>query len=170
MKNSMAILIAFAAVVVLAGCAPMVYINPRQLSVDEIISMSTQGVSKDVIIQHINSTHSRFKLTAEDVVKLTQAKVDPDVIKAMLKSEDAYSNGQDYPYSRWGNSYRGYPYYNYYWYDYPGYYNYYSPYSYYRSYSPYYYRGYDGRGYGGYRGYNEQRRGGGEPRGGMGRR
>ena len=170
MKNSLTLLIAISAVVVLAGCAPMVYINPRQLSVDEIISMSTQGVGKDVIIQHINSTHSRFKLTSEDVVKLTQAKVDPDVIKAMLKSEDTYSNERDYPYWRWGNSYWNYPYYNYYWYNYPGYYNYYSPYSYYRSYSPYYYRGYDGRGNGGYRGYNEQRRGGGESRGGMGRR
>jgi hypothetical protein len=174
LKNSLTLLIALSAIVAFAGCAPMVYVNPRQLTVDEIISMSSQGVGKDIIIQHINSTHSSFKLSAEDVVKLTQAKVDPDVIKAMIKSEDAYQRGGNYSYGNWGSPFRNYPYWNnpyyyyYFWYDYPGYYNFYRPY-FYRSYSPFYYRGYDGRGYGGYGG-SSGHRGGGGSRGGMGRR
>lgn len=178
-KNAAIVLIAFAAIVVLAGCSSMGYINPRQISVDDIITMTTQGVSKDVIIQHINSTHSRYKLTAEDVVKLSQAKVDPDVIKAMLQTENKHYPGTyNYDYWPWGYPNWGYPYYyNYYWYDYPRYYDFYQPYNY-----QYYYRGDEGRRDEGYRdnteqqrgneerGNTEQRRGGGEQRGGTERR
>jgi hypothetical protein len=180
-KNITLALVTFMAIIVLAGCSQMGYVNPRQVTIEDIISMTNQGVGKDIIIQHINSTHSRYRLNAEDVVKLNQAKVDPDVIKAMLQTENkSYHNPyyNDYGYSPWGYPYWGYPdyYYYYYWYDYPRYYNY-RPYYY-----PYNYRGEEGRRDDGYRG-NEQRgnedrgnrggqeqRGGGEQRGGMERK
>jgi hypothetical protein len=164
MKKSLMVVIALAAIVVISGCAPMVYVNPRQLTVDEIITMSAQGVGKDVIIQHISSTHSRFKLTADDIVKLTQEKVDPDVIKAMIKSENAYPDEGNYTYRSWGYPYLNNPYYYYYyWYDYPGYYNYYRPYYQYN-----YRGGYDNHGYDGNRGDSggNRNRSGGESRGG----
>lgn len=152
MVKSIRILIAVAAIGLLAGCSPMRHVNPRQLSIDDIISMSKQGISKDIIIEHINSTHSKFKLLPDEIVKLTKEGVDSDVIKAMIKTENLPSSkAWDY-YGPYG-----------YWYDY-GY-----PYSYYEPYRPFfdfYYHGY----YGGRRDYNDEgrnieQRGGGEERG-----
>jgi hypothetical protein len=169
MKKYIIALLAIASAAFFSGCSPMVYVNPHQLSVDEIITMSNQGVGKDVITQYINSTHSRFNLTAEDIIKLTQAKVDPDVIKSMIKSENQhYSGGWNYGYSSWGYPYRGYSYWGY-----PYFYNNWYGYPYYYSYSrpsnSYYYHGYGGHGYGNYRGGAVHQRGYGG-RGGFGRR
>ena len=168
MKKYLMVLIALAAIVLISGCAPMVYVNPRQLTVDDIITMSAQGVGKDVIIQHINSTHSSFKLTADDIVKLTQEKVNTDVIKAMIKSENTYSDGGNYTYRSLGYPYWNNPYYYYYyWYDYPGYYNFYRPYYRYYYNNGYDYRGYYDHGYDGGRNNSGHRsRGGGESRSG----
>jgi hypothetical protein len=170
------VLIALAAALVLSGCSSMGYVNPNQLSVNDIITMTKENVNKDVIIQHIKSTHSVYKLSTDDVVQLTKAGVDQDVIKAMLQTSNQkpydYYPGA-YPY--WGGYYPYYPYYNYYWYDYPLFDDYfYRPYRYYGGYGDEYRgerRGGEERGEG--RGGEErggEQRGGGERRGGGDRR
>jgi hypothetical protein len=127
-KNIPMVLFALAAIFIFAGCSSMGYMNKNQLSVDDIITMSNAGVNKDVIMQHIDSTHSRYKLSAADIVKLTQAKVDKDVINKMIKSGNQphwydsgyYSWGYPYwdpygGYPYWRSPYWGYPYHSYWW-------------------------------------------------------
>lgn len=57
--------------------------NLQQVSVDEIVSMTGQGVSDDVIIDRIQATNSRFSLTSPQVELLKQKGVSQRVIDAM---------------------------------------------------------------------------------------
>lgn len=57
--------------------------NPSQMSVQQIIDMSRQGVHEDVIVDRIRLSGSRFALTAQDVSYLQQNGVSQKVISAM---------------------------------------------------------------------------------------
>ena len=59
---------------------------PAPVSVAEIVHMSQSGVSEDVIVTTIRSSHSTFDLSATDVVSLHNSGVSDRVIQAMLDS------------------------------------------------------------------------------------
>jgi len=57
--------------------------NPNQMSMQQIIDLSKQGVHESVIIDKIHLTNSKFALTPEDVNNLKQQGVSQKVIDAM---------------------------------------------------------------------------------------
>ncbi len=54
-----------------------------QLSIDEVVNMTGQGVSDDVIVERIRLTNSKFSLTQAQVDTLKQKGVSQKVINAM---------------------------------------------------------------------------------------
>ena len=57
--------------------------NPNQMTVQQIVDLSKQGVNEAVIIDKIKLSNSRFNLTADDINYLKQQKVSQKVIDAM---------------------------------------------------------------------------------------
>jgi uncharacterized protein YcfJ len=55
----------------------------QQISIDEVVSMTGQGVNDDVIIDRIHMTGSKFSLTSAQVDVLKQKGVSQKVINAM---------------------------------------------------------------------------------------
>jgi uncharacterized protein YcfJ len=58
-------------------------VNAQQVSLDEIVAMTGQGVNDDVIIDKIHVTNSKFSLTPAQVDVLKQKGVSQKVINAM---------------------------------------------------------------------------------------
>lgn len=58
-------------------------VNPNQMSVQQIIDLSRQGINENVIIDKIRLTNSKFNLTAADVNNLRQQGVSQRVIDVM---------------------------------------------------------------------------------------
>lgn len=58
-------------------------VNPSQMTTQQIIDLSKQGVHEDVIIDKIRLSNSRFVLTADDIANLKQQGVSDKVISAM---------------------------------------------------------------------------------------
>lgn len=59
------------------------------ITVDNVIQMHKSGLPGAVIVQTIESTHSTFNLTVQDMKALEAAGVTKDVIEAMMKSTGA---------------------------------------------------------------------------------
>jgi hypothetical protein len=57
--------------------------NPNQMSLQQIIDLSKQGVHDDVIIDKIRLTGSRYVLTAQDIEYLKKQGVSNKVLNAM---------------------------------------------------------------------------------------
>jgi len=57
--------------------------NPSQISIQQVIDMSKQGIHEAVIIDKIKISNSRFNLTAADVDNLKKQGVSQKVIDAM---------------------------------------------------------------------------------------
>ncbi|MDD4909031.1 MAG: hypothetical protein PHJ00_08235 [Candidatus Omnitrophica bacterium] len=57
--------------------------NPNQMSIQQIVDLSKQGVNEAVIIDKIHLTNSKFTLGAADVDSLKQQGVSQAVIEAM---------------------------------------------------------------------------------------
>lgn len=57
--------------------------NPNQISIQEIIDLSSQGVNENVIIDKIRLSNSRFALTAVDIAYLKEHGVSERVINVM---------------------------------------------------------------------------------------
>lgn len=128
------------------------FVSPHHawaFGIKDVMEMSQDGVSDDLILEKIDHSGKTFHLDADDIHDLKEAGVSDTVISAMLRTEDAhpddsyYDNGAYYPYP----------------YPYPYAYprvivglNLGRSYGYYRG-RPYYNRGFvghrDGRGYGG---------------------
>jgi len=53
------------------------------VTVAEVLSMTNSGVSSDVIVDHIKTHGSASHISTDDIIHMTQAKVDSRVIKAM---------------------------------------------------------------------------------------
>jgi hypothetical protein len=100
-----------------AGCSSFSTVNPRAMTVDDIISMSKAGAGTEVIKDQILSTHSRFILSPQDIIRLKSEGVVDDVLRAMIESGDRPEQPVwDYgysPFDYWFDSYGGYPYYEY---------------------------------------------------------
>ena len=58
-----------------AGCTTM-FTNPRAVSMQDVIYLSKHQLGAEVIKKHIETTHSRFELTTEDIVRLKEEGVD----------------------------------------------------------------------------------------------
>jgi outer membrane lipoprotein SlyB len=59
----------------------------KKLSMQDVINMSNAGLSDEVIINQIKSTHSTFSLSSSDIIKLKQNGVSENVINAMIKAK-----------------------------------------------------------------------------------
>ncbi|MCM8770414.1 MAG: YMGG-like glycine zipper-containing protein [Candidatus Omnitrophica bacterium] len=58
-------------------------INPNQITIQNIIEMTKQGINDAVIIDRIQLTNSRFNLTPQDIQNLKNQGVSDTVIAAM---------------------------------------------------------------------------------------
>ncbi len=94
---------------------------PPPMSMNDIIALSQDSVSDDVIISQMNATDSYFRLTTDDIVALRKAGVTDKVINAMIKTSEnppkKKSDGRTLYYPGW----------RYYWYPYYGWGPWYSP-------------------------------------------
>lgn len=88
-----------------AGCATMV--NKRQMTLDDIVSMSQAGAGDAVIERQISATNSEFVLTPEDISNLKKAGVSDDVIETMIRTSET-PRYFDYEYPYYGYHYYGY--------------------------------------------------------------
>lgn len=57
--------------------------NPNQITVQQVIDFTKQGVNEDVIIDKIRLTNSKFNLSEADLAQLKQANVSQKVILLM---------------------------------------------------------------------------------------
>ena len=130
------VLIVGMVLLIISGCTSLMVYNERAISLDDVINLSKADAGSDVIISHIDATHSRFRLSPDDIVRLKNEGVTDDVIEYMIETEmtpERYS--RDYSYSPYDyqehyfNSYY-YPIYDYYYNPFSDYYYNY-PYSYY---------------------------------------
>ena len=98
----------------LSGCSSFVTLNDRSMSIEDVIALSKTKMDSEVIISQIDATHSKFRLTAEDIVRLKDAEVDDDVIKYMIESDftpPRYNWEYGYSsYDYWFNYYNAYYY------------------------------------------------------------
>ncbi len=125
MKQFVVLAVAIAGVLVLSGCMAgyeSTYDQPRrQMTIGEIDSLSTQGVSDSLIIAQIKATHSVFRLSSQDIVQLKKDGVSETVISAMIAAKPVNR-------SRWYGYYGPpafYPYdvtFDYWWWGWPYYY------------------------------------------------
>lgn len=58
-------------------------VNPNQMTIQQIVDFTKQGINEDVIIDKIRLSNSKFKLNAEDISYLKQQGVSQKVIDAM---------------------------------------------------------------------------------------
>lgn len=58
-------------------------VNPNQMSMQQIIDLSRQGVNENVIIDRIRLSNTKFALTAQDISYLKSQGVSDTVINAM---------------------------------------------------------------------------------------
>ncbi len=58
-------------------------VNPSQMSMQQIVDLSKQGINEDVIVDRIRMSNSRFALSANDVEYLKGQGVSQKVISAM---------------------------------------------------------------------------------------
>lgn len=100
-------------------------LTPPPMTVNDIIALSQDSVSADVIISQMKATDSYFQLTTADIVALRKAGVNDKVINAMIQTSQnpPEKRTRTYIYS---------PYYPYWWYSW-------YPYSWYSWYSPWYF-------------------------------
>lgn len=57
--------------------------NPSQMSMQQVVDLSKQGVHEDVIVDKIRLTNSRFTLSADEITYLKQQGVSEKIINAM---------------------------------------------------------------------------------------
>jgi hypothetical protein len=82
------------------GCVPSSYtrtanvqaaeqdtVQRPPMTVQDVIDLSKAGVSDNLIIAQMKSTHSYFELNTDDIIALKQAGVDDTVITAMINSQ-----------------------------------------------------------------------------------
>jgi hypothetical protein len=83
---------------------------PPPMTVNDVIALSQDSVSDDVIMSQMKATDSYFRLSTDDIVALRKAGVSDNVINAMIKT----SNNP--PRKKVVRYYGYYPYWGSYWY------------------------------------------------------
>ncbi|MBI4706776.1 MAG: glycine zipper 2TM domain-containing protein [Candidatus Omnitrophica bacterium] len=66
-----------------AQAQPQQAANPNQMTLQQVVDLSKQGVSETVIIDKLKSSNSKFNLTQADIDYLKQQKVPQSVIDVM---------------------------------------------------------------------------------------
>jgi hypothetical protein len=87
MKHISVLMVLAMTLLAVAGCASFSTVNPRAMSLDDIIALNSAGTSPDVIKEQIKATGSRFTLSPEDIIRLKNEKVPDEVVQAMLEPE-----------------------------------------------------------------------------------
>jgi hypothetical protein len=96
--KSLALLPLLLAAALLSGCAthrktppPVAAASlPRPLSLAEIREMSARGVSEATILTALRASRAVYRLSAQDVAALQEARVSPAVIDYLLKTPELY--------------------------------------------------------------------------------
>jgi hypothetical protein len=93
--------IAFIAVLLTAAAIPAFALDDRNATstkatnvVDEVIRMWKSNVSEDEIISYVHKVNTRFSVSADDIIDMTDAKVPRTVIKAVLDEADRRDDGR----------------------------------------------------------------------------
>lgn len=93
--------------------------SPPPMTINDIISLSQDSVSADVIISQMKATDSYFRLSTEDIVALRKAGVNDKVINAMIQTgnepREKRESVDTYPAYYYYYPYWGYAWYPYYW-------------------------------------------------------
>ena len=84
------ILIAGVLLLIISGCSPLfLTVGSREMSVDDVISLTKIDLDSDIIILQLESTYSKFRLDTSDILRLKNAGVDDEVIKYMIQTTSA---------------------------------------------------------------------------------
>lgn len=102
-------------------------LTPPPMTINDVIALSQDSVSPDIIISQMKATGSYFRLSTDDILALRKAGVNDRVINAMIQT------GNNPPERRTRSVVVPY-YYPYWWYS-----SWYYPYYWYRWYSPFYF-------------------------------
>lgn len=126
--KSLVLLSLLLAVALLGGCAthregppPGATASlPRPLSLAEIREMSAKGVGDETILTALRASRAVYRLSAQDIAALQEARVSPAVIDYLLKTPELYKEPPPvyrtyynyYPpppywYGHWGFGYYG---------------------------------------------------------------
>lgn len=106
MKTNIAAIVTIGAMLLMTGCATngnqanIERITPEQLakilpqpvaslSLDEIVTLSQQGINADEIIKKINASHSRYELSPTQTLGLSKKGVDVKVLDYIHTSNEA---------------------------------------------------------------------------------
>ncbi len=107
MRTSIAVVVCLGVMALVTGCATdstqlgnVERITPEQLakilpqpvanlSLDEIVTLSQQGVSSDAIIKKISASNSRYELTPTQTLELSKKGVDAKVLDYIHTSNEA---------------------------------------------------------------------------------
>jgi hypothetical protein len=95
--NVKRIAIAFIAVLLTAAAIPAFAVTDRNAKanvVDEVIRMWKSNVPEDDIIAYVKKVDTRFSVSADDIIDMTDAKVPRTVIKAVLDEADRRDDGR----------------------------------------------------------------------------
>jgi hypothetical protein len=95
------IAIAFIAVLLTAAAFPAFALDDRNATssratnvVDEVIRMWKSNVSEDEIVSYVHKVNTRFSVSADDIIDMSDAKVPRTVIKAVLDEADRRDDGR----------------------------------------------------------------------------
>ncbi len=93
-------------------------LTPPPMTINDVIALSQDSVSDDVIISQMEATDAYFRLSTDDIVALRKAGVTDKVINAMIKTSQNPPKKKEnrrtyYYYPYWGYSW--YPYGAYWW-------------------------------------------------------
>ena len=61
-------------------------------NVAEVVKLSSAGLGNDVVLAFVNSSHSMFNLSADNIVQLKDLGVSPTIITAMLNRDNYLQN------------------------------------------------------------------------------
>jgi hypothetical protein len=110
MKNAIFVLMAATGILLFSGCmagyGSISDHQKRQMTTQEIVTMTTEGVSDSLIITQIRTTHSEFTLSSQDILDLKKAGVSDGVVGEMISTSDRPAssefNPRDYYYLNLG--------------------------------------------------------------------
>ena len=93
--------VAFIAVLLTAAAIPAFALDDRNATstkaanvVDEVIRMWKSSVPEEDIVAYVHKVNTRFSVSADDIIDMTDAKVPRTIIKAVLDEADRRDDGR----------------------------------------------------------------------------
>ncbi|HUW39951.1 MAG TPA: YXWGXW repeat-containing protein [Rectinemataceae bacterium] len=84
----------FALLLLVLGAQATAQTAPGAATAD-VLRMAAAGVGPDVLLAYVRGSKAPFDLSADDIIALTRAKVEPQVIQAMLERDAALRPSAD---------------------------------------------------------------------------